>query len=553
MTHDLVIRGGTLIDGTGAAPRTADVAVSDGVITEVGTVDGAGRRELDADGALVTPGFVDMHTHYDGQATWDTRLLPSSAHGVTTVVMGNCGVGFAPVRPGDHNQLIELMEGVEDLPGTVLHEGLPWNWESIEEYLDALDARRYDIDLAAQVCHAPLRLYVMGQRGADRDPATADDIEAMGSLAARAVGAGALGFSTSRSVLHKSSRGAPTPSYGAARAELVGIAAAIGATGAGVLQVVSDLVDIDDEMETFVAMMRASGRPLSLSLPHRSPDDPFRKTLAAIEQANADGFEMRAVVAPRAIGVLVDTQGSINPWAGSATFRAAPDLADADVKRRILAEVDEAGGVRFPLERVFELGDPPDYEPDPSTSIATRAARDGRAPSDLLYDVLLQGPAYMPVLNYFDGNFDVVAEMLAHPHSVPGLGDGGAHVATISDASFPTTLLTHWARDRTRGEQFDLSWLVARQSRGTAEAVGLLDRGIVAPGYKADVNVIDFDRLHAKPPRIVADLPAGGRRVLQDAEGYLHTIVSGVEISADGEPTGELPGRLVRGAQPTPV
>ncbi len=552
MTHDLVIRGGTLVDGTGAAPRTADVAITDGVITEVGTVDGAGRRELDADGALVTPGFVDMHTHYDGQATWDTRLLPSSAHGVTTVVMGNCGVGFAPVRPGDHNQLIELMEGVEDLPGTVLHEGLPWNWETIEDYLAALDARHYDIDLAAQVCHAPLRLYVMGQRGADRDPATADDIEAMGSLAARAVGAGALGFSTSRSVLHKSSRGAPTPSYGAARAELVGIAAAIGATGAGVLQVVSDLVDIDDEMETFVAMMRASGRPLSLSLPHRSPDDPFRKTLAAIEQANADGLEMRAVVAPRAIGVLVDTQGSINPWAGSATFRAAPDLADPEVKRRILAEVDEAGGVRFPLDRVFALDDPPDYEPDPSTSIAARAAREGRAPADLLYDVLVQGPAYMPVLNYFDGNFDVVAEMLAHPHSVPGLGDGGAHVATISDASFPTTLLTHWARDRTRGEQFDLPWAVARQCRGTAEAVGLLDRGIVAPGYKADVNVIDFDRLHAKPPRIVADLPAGGRRVLQDAEGYVHTIVSGVEISADGEPTGELPGRLVRGAQPTP-
>jgi N-acyl-D-aspartate/D-glutamate deacylase len=553
MTHELVIRGGTLVDGTGAAPRTADVGITDGVITEVGAIDGIARRELDAAGALVTPGFVDMHTHYDGQATWDTRLLPSSAHGVTTVVMGNCGVGFAPVRPGDHDQLIELMEGVEDLPGTVLHEGLPWNWETIEEYLDALDARHYDIDLAAQVCHAPVRLYVMGQRGADRDPATTDDIEAMGRMAARAVEAGALGFSTSRSVIHKSSRGAPTPSFGAARAELVGIAAAIGATGAGVLQVVSDLVDIDDEMETFVAMMRASGRPLSLSLPHRSPDDPFRKTLTAIEQANAEGLEMRAVVAPRAIGVLVSTQGSINPWAASATFQSAPDLTDPEVKRRILAEVDKAGGLRFPLDRIFELADPPDYEPDESASIAARAASEGRAPADLLYDVLVQGTAYMPVLNYFDGNFDVVAEMLAHPHSVPGLGDGGAHVATISDASFPTTLLTHWARDRTRGEQFDLAWIVARQCRGTAEAVGLLDRGIVAPGYKADVNVIDFERLHAKPPRIVADLPAGGRRVLQDAEGYLHTIVSGVEVYADGEATGELPGRLVRGAQSTPA
>jgi N-acyl-D-aspartate/D-glutamate deacylase len=553
MAHDLVIRSGTLVDGRGGAPRTADVAITDGVIAEVGAVDGTGRREIDAVGALVTPGFVDMHTHYDGQATWDTRLLPSSAHGVTTVVMGNCGVGFAPVHPGDHDQLIELMEGVEDLPGTVLHEGLPWNWETIEDYLDALDQRHYDIDLAAQVCHAPVRLYVMGQRGADRSPASADDIEAMGRIAAHAIEAGALGFSTSRSVIHKSSRGAPTPSYGAARAELVGIAAAIGATGTGVLQVVSDLTDLDDEMDTFVAMMRASGRPLSLSLPHRSPDDPYRRTLDAIEQANAEGLEMRAVVAPRAIGVLVDTSGSVNPWAASATFRSGADLTDPDVKQRILTEVEEAGGVRFPLDRVFELADPPDYEPDPSASIAARAAREQRAPAELLYDVLTHGTAYMPVLNYFDGNFDVVAEMLAHPHSVPGLGDGGAHVATISDASFPTTLLTHWARDRTRGEKFDLSWIVAQQCRATAEAVGLLDRGIVAPGFKADVNVIDFDRLHAKPPRIVADLPAGGRRVLQDAEGYLHTIVSGVEVYADGEPTGELPGRLVRGARPTPV
>jgi N-acyl-D-aspartate/D-glutamate deacylase len=375
----------------------------------------------------------------------------------------------------------------------------------------------------------------------------------MGRTAARAVEAGALGFSTSRSVIHKSSRGAPTPSFGAARDELVGIAAAIGATGTGVLQVVSDLVDLDDEMNTFLAMMRASGRPLSLSLPHRSPDDPFRRTLAAISDANAEGLEMRAVVAPRAIGVLVDVQGSVNPWAGSATFRAGSDLTDADVKRQILADVAEAGGVRVPLERIFELGDPPDYEPDPSASIAARAVREQREPAELLYDVLLRGPAYMPVLNYFDGNLDSVAEMLAHPHSVPGLGDGGAHVATISDASFPTTLLTHWARDRTRGAKFDLEWIVGQQTRATAEAVGLLDRGVVAPGYKADVNVIDFERLHAEPPRIVADLPAGGRRVLQGAQGYLHTFVTGVEVYADGDPTGELPGQLVRGAQATPA
>jgi N-acyl-D-aspartate/D-glutamate deacylase len=552
MTYDLIIRGGMVVDGTGAPARTADVALQGGVVAEVGRVDAGAVREIDADGALVTPGFVDIHTHYDGQATWDDRLQPSSGQGVTTVVMGNCGVGFAPVRPGDHQQLIELMEGVEDLPGTVLHEGLPWTWESIGEFLDALDGRPRDVDCAAQVCHGPVRLYVMGQRGADREPATAEEIAEMGRLAAEGVAAGALGFTTSRTLNHRTSRGEPTPTLTAAREELVGIAAAIGATGTGVLQVISDFPEFDREMETLFEMMRVSGRPLSVSLAQSSPGTGYRRTLQALDRAHAEGLEMRGQVAARAIGALIGLEATINPWRSSPTFRSGADLRDPEVKGRILAEVAQPGGPRLRYERLFELGDPPDYEPDPSASVAARAAAERREPADLLYDLLLEGLVYMPVLNYFDGNLDAVGEMLAHGHTVPGLGDGGAHVGTICDASFPTTLLTHWGRDRAGGPVFDLPWIVGRQCRATAEAVGLHDRGVLAPGYKADVNVIDFERLALSPPRIVADLPAGGRRLHQAASGYLHTIVSGVETYSGGVATGALPGRLVRGAQPCP-
>ncbi len=515
----------------------------------MGTVGDGGRREIDVGGAVVTPGFVDIHTHYDGQVTWDDRLQPSSQHGVTTVVMGNCGVGFAPVRSAERDQLIELMEGVEDLPGAVLREGLPWSWETIPEYLDALDSRPHDIDFAAQVCHGPLRLYVMGQRGADGQPPTPEEIDEMGRLAAAGVAAGALGFSTSRTLNHRTSTGAPTPSLRAARSELVGISRAIGATGTGVLQVVSDLTDFDDEMGTFYEMMRASGRPLSLSVSQHQPGDGYRRTLRAIEQANEQGLQMTAVVATRAVGVLVTLDGSRNPWESSPTFRSSPDLAHPEIKHRILAEIAELGGTGLPLGQVFELGDPPDYEPAATSSVEARARRERRSAEDVLYDVLLAGPAYLPRLNFFAGNLDAAGEMLGHPNAVPGLGDGGAHVATICDASFPTTLLTYWARDRGRPPTFDLSWVIARQCRATAATVGLHDRGLLVPGLKADVNVIDFDRLTARAPRIVSDLPAGGRRVLQPADGYLHTFVSGAEVYADGEPTGELPGRLVRGSK----
>jgi N-acyl-D-aspartate/D-glutamate deacylase len=548
MTYDMVIRGGTVVDGSGAERRTADVAIGDGVIVAIGAVDGRGRREIDADGALVTPGFVDIHTHYDGQATWDSRLQPSSTHGVTTALMGNCGMGFAPVRPTDHEILIELMEGVEDLPGPVLHEGLPWTWQSFEEYLDAIESRPHDIDVATQVTHDPLRLFVMGQRGADREAATPEDIAEMGRLAAAGIRAGALGFSTSRTEWHKTSRGEQTPSVRAELNELVGIAKAIGATGTGVFQVVSDLKGFDHEIEVMYEMMRVSGRPLSLSVMQHEPGDGYRDTFAAIERANAEGLKMTAVVAPRAIGVLVDFRGTYNPFVLSKLFRSSPDLHDQEVRRGILAEVAERGGLRAPLDTIFELGDPPQYEPAPEASVSAMAAREGRDPAEVLYDLMLAGPAYMPVFNYHGGNLDVVREMLGHPNAIPGLSDGGAHVSTICDASFSTTLLTHWGRDRAEG-RFDLEWLVQRQCRDTARMVGLNDRGVLAPGFKGDVNVIDFENLTARVPRFVADLPAGGQRVLQAADGYLHTLVCGVEVYASGEATGALPGRLVRGAQ----
>jgi N-acyl-D-aspartate/D-glutamate deacylase len=558
MPFDLVIRGGTVVDGTGTAGRTADVAINGDRIVEVGKVDEHGKQEIAADGAIVTPGFVDIHTHYDGQATWDNRLQPSSQHGVTTVVAGNCGVGFAPVRPTDHTMLVELMEGVEDLPGVVLHEGLSWEWESIADYLDALDARQYDIDIAAQVCHAPVRVYVMGERGANREPASPEEIAEMGRIAAEGIRAGALGFTTSRTLNHRTSRGEPTPTLTAARDELVGIASAIGETGAGVLQVVSDFT-VEGEGETLLEMMRQSGRPLSFSLLQTAAGTGYRGKLELLDRANSEGLSMRAQVAARAVGILVGLQGTVNPISRCSSYQAVADRPVAEqakllLERRgqLVSEAREAIA-RLPLTMVFDLGDPPNYEPRPDDSVQANAERLGIDPVEHYIDLLLadDGRAllYVPILNYSDGSLDAAAEMLGHPHTVPGLGDGGAHVGTICDASFPTSLLTHWARDRRSGTTFDLPFLVQRQTRGTAEAVGLLDRGLLAPGYKADVNVIDFDALGLFRPRMVHDLPAGGKRLMQDATGYRHTVVSGVETYLDGNPTGELPGRLVRGQQ----
>jgi N-acyl-D-aspartate/D-glutamate deacylase len=428
-----------------------------------------------------------------------------------------------------------------------------------------VDAKPHDIDVGAQLPHGAVRLHVMGERGAQREPATADDIATMAALASEAVQEGALGFTTSRTLNHRTSRGEPTPTLTAAREELVGIARAIGDTGLGVLQVVSDFTDPGED-EILLEMMRHSGRPLSFSLVQATPGRSwYGARLELLERANAEGLPMRGQVAARAVGILLGLQGSVNPIGRCPSLLAVADLPVAE-QARILSEperreqlVAEARThlLGIPMTSVFDLGNPPNYEPAPEDSVAARAERLGVDPVEHYVDLLLadEGRAllYVPFLNYADGNLDAAAELLAHELTVPGLGDGGAHVGTICDGSFPTTLLVHWARDRTRGPKLPLELLVHGQCRGTAETVGLFDRGLLAPGYRADVNVIDFERLALEPPRMVHDLPAGGKRLMQYAHGYLHTIVSGVETYADGEPTGALPGRLVRGQQPNPA
>jgi len=576
--YDLVIRGGTVVDGTGGPARTADVAVGDGRVVEVSDrgVEGCGRHEVDADGALVTPGFVDIHTHYDGQSTWDASLAPSSWHGVTTIVMGNCGVGFAPVRPADHDRLIELMEGVEDIPGAALHEGLSWDWQSFGEYLDALGGKPHDIDFAAQVPHGAVRLHVMGERGARREEATEAEIGEMGRIAAEAVVAGALGFTTSRTLNHRTSRGEPTPTLTAAAPELAGIARAIGATGRGVLQVVSDFIDVDAEFAILRRMVAESGRPLSISVA-QSPVKPdnWIEVLDRISAMNADGLPTLGQVAARGVGLLLGLTCTLHPFMFNPVWREisaltpaeqARTMADSAFRRRLLeAQPDDSrrggssvlgGRLIEKFSMMYELGDPPDYEPDTSSSLAARAWREGREPAELAYEICMadEGRAflYLPSLNYAGGNLDAVGQMLAHPYTVPGLSDGGAHAGTICDVSFPTTLLAYWGRDRERG-RLGLPFIVSRQCRETARAVGLDDRGVLAPGQRADINVIDFDNLHLNRPEMRYDLPAGGKRLLQTAEGYLHTFVAGVETYAGGVATGALPGRLVRGPQPAPA
>ena len=563
-----------MVDGSGAPARTADVAMTGDTIVEIGKVGGHGRREIDADGALVTPGWVDVHTHYDGQATWDSHTAPSSWQGVTTVVMGNCGVGFAPVHEHDQQRLIELMEGVEDIPGAALHEGLSWDWTDFASYLDAVAARPHDVDIAAQLPHGALRLFVMGERGASREPATPSEIAAMADLAEEAVRAGALGFTTSRTLNHRTSRGEPTPTLTASRDELVGIARGVGRAGAGVLQMVSDFRDADDEFETLREMARASGRPASFSLV-QSPFDPqsHHRLLAMIDGAQAEGLEIRGQVATRAIGLLLGLDCTLNPFMANPVYREISALTtaqrveimgDASFKARLLdadlGATDRSklgGGIVRLFERMFSLGDPPDYEPTLEDNLAARAARAGSEVLGFVYDRLLDDDGhallYLPALNYADGNLDAVREMLVHDHTIPGLGDGGAHVGTISDGSFPTTLLTHWCRDRRRGELLSIPFVVQSQCRDTARALGLGDRGVLAEGFKADINVIDFEHLRLDRPEVRFDLPAGGRRLLQRASGYLHTVVAGVETYRDGEPTGSLPGRLVRGGTRSPL
>jgi N-acyl-D-aspartate/D-glutamate deacylase len=563
--YELVVRGGMLADGTGSRLREVDIAIADGRIMRVGAVGGSGREEIAARGCLVTPGFVDIHTHYDGQAVWDSRLAPSSWHGVTTAVMGNCGVGFAPVRPRDRERLVELMEGVEDIPGAALHEGLAWNWESFGEYLSVLEARPHDTDIGAQLPHAALRVYVMGERAARLEAATGEDIAEMRRLAAEAMRCGALGFSTSRTLNHRSAKGEPTPSLNATEAELHGIVMGLADAGAGVIQLISDWPDLREEFAMVRRLVDASRRPLTLSLTqsHSSPAR-WRAILGLVGLSAADGLPIKAQVAPRPIGVLLGLQSSLNPFSLYPTFCRVADKSlaekvaafrDPDFRARLLAERPvwrPRRGRLADFARVFPLGDPLDYEPARHRSIAAIAERLGRDPAELAYDLLLEdgGRAFLfaPFANYADYNLAACREMMESPYTVMGLGDGGAHVGLISDASFPTYLLAHWGRVRPSG-RFDVAWLVRKLTSDTAHAVGLLDRGVIAPGMKADLNIIDFDALALAPPIMAFDLPAGGKRLLQRARGYEATIVSGAVTYRNGAPTGALPGRLVRGPQ----
>lgn len=566
---DLVVRGGNVADGTGAAIKEADIAVKGGRIAAVGKVSGRGAEEVDAKGLLVTPGFVDIHTHYDGQATWDSHLQPSSWHGVTTAVMGNCGVGFAPVKVEDRQRLIELMEGVEDIPGAALDEGLNWSWESFGQYLDALEARPRDMDLGAQLPHGALRVFVMGERAAKLEEATPAEVEQMRALTAEAMRAGALGFSTSRTLNHRTVKGDPTPSLRASEAELLGIALGMKDAGRGVIEFISDFntPNPESEFEMLDRLLTASGRPFSVSLAQRhSRPDGWRRLLGLVEGLVAKGHSAKAQVAPRPIGVLQGLQASRIPFSMCAAYKAiqhksvAERLAimrDPAFRAKILQEANEPlrsemAARLTDFDRMFPLGDPPNYEPPKETSFGARAAREGRDPRELIYDYLIEGEGknfvFAPFANYAAYNLDCCSEMMQSPHTLIGLGDGGAHVGLISDGSYPTYLLQHWGRDRKSGK-LDLSWLVKRHTQDNAKAVGLDDRGVVAVGKKADLNVIDFDRLRVEAPIMKWDLPAGGKRLLQRATGYRATIVSGTVTYRDGEATGALPGKLVRGPQ----
>ncbi len=572
--HDLVIRGGTVVDGTGQAPRRADVAIDGDRIVAVGDDVGSGRREIDARGQIVAPGWVDIHTHYDGQVTWDTHLTPSGWNGVTTVVMGNCGVGFAPVRPGQQEFLIQLMEGVEDIPGTALAEGITWDWETFPEYLDAVDKMSRAIDVGAQVPHGAVRAYVMGERGAKNEESSADDIESMAQIVKEALQAGALGFSTSRTVLHRAKDGELVPGTSASEDELLGIGRVLGEVGHGVFQVASDLLPEENELAWMKKLSRETGQPVSFAcLQNSIVPDQWKRLLKACEEDAEQGGRITPQVAQRPAGLLLGFESTVHPFvfftgyqaiAGLPIAERLERLADPAVRASILADPPDFSSysgvvalVANGFDMHFPLGDPPDYEPPAEKSIASIAKREGRDPHEVAYDIMLErggkGLIYLPMLGYTRGSLDEMREMMVHPLSVFGLSDGGAHCGVICDASVPTFLLTHWVRDRTRGERIPIEEVVAKQTQRTASFFGMDDRGVLAPGMKADVNVIDLDGLRIHSPEMVYDLPAQGRRLIQKVDGYRYTICSGQVIYEDGKPTGALPGKLVRGHQPAPT
>ena len=561
--YDLVIRNGNVVDGTGAEPLEADIAVKDGKIARVGNVSGRGAAEIDAKGKLVTPGFVDIHTHYDGQAVWDAHLAPSAWHGVTSVVVGNCGVGFAPCRPADREKLVELMEGVEDIPGPVMHEGLNWQWESFPEYLAALKRRNWDIDVACLLPHAAVRVYVMGDRAIRHEKATETDIARMRRITTEAVRAGAFGFSTSRTLSHKSLSGEYTPTLRANEDELTGIALGMKDAGAGFLEIVSDWNDPESEFAMLRRVVEASGRPavFSLGQHHERPGD-WKVMIRDADRAREDGLSIRPVCPPRAIGLLLGLEGSQNPFSGTPSYMKIARLPLAErvaamrvpeFRRQLLSE-DPIAESTFPLierlsyQYMFRFGNPPNYLPREADSIAAIASREGRTAPEVAYDVMLEdegrGFIYSPLNNYAGYDLSASEAMLSNRNVIMGLGDGGAHVGFILDAGYPTWLMTHWQKERQR---FDLPEVIRRLTSDTAEAAGLLDRGVIRAGKKADMNVIDYDRLGFGQPYVTYDLPAGGKRLLQKAEGYEATIVSGAVTYRDGEATGALPGGVIEG------
>jgi N-acyl-D-aspartate/D-glutamate deacylase len=583
--YDLKIVGGTIVDGTGKERFTGDIGIRDGVIVAVGDAPDAAERTIDADGAVVAPGFTDIHTHYDGQISWDEEMAPSSIHGVTTCVLGSCGVGFAPVRPADRDTLVELMEGVEDIPGTALSEGINWKWESFAEYMEALDSMPHTIDFLAQVPHDAVRVYVMGERAVADEPATPEDIAAMRTLVRQALEAGAVGFSTGRSDNHRSAKGEPTPASEAAGAELAGIAEAFVGLDHGVLQAVSDYdmmvgdERFDAEFDLLEQMVAAAGgRPLSVSTMQRdhSPNQ-WKWILSRAEKAAEKGLEIRCQVAARAIGVMLGLEATFMPFMGFPSYKAISQkslaervaaMRDPALKARMLTEKSEPvagdGSSIPPLAdyflanldmvgmRLFRLGEEPNYEPAVAECFAAEAMRTGESVLSVVYDALLEqdGKAllYFPLYNYTEMSLDICRKMLTHPLALPGLSDGGAHVGTVCDASFPTFLMTHWARDRAEG-RIPLEQVIKMQAADTAQFIGLTDRGVLAPGKRADINVIDFDNLRLLHPEMQRDLPAGGQRLMQRANGYITTLVGGQAITENGGFTGSRPGRLVRSGQ----
>jgi N-acyl-D-aspartate/D-glutamate deacylase len=568
--YDLVIRNGILVDGTGASSFTGDLAIRDGKIAEVGGKVGPGRREIDATGQIVCPGFIDTHTHYDGQVTWDPHLSPSSWHGVTTAVMGNCGVGFAPVRPAEKDYLIEIMEGVEDIPGSALAEGMTWDWESFPEYLDSLDRQRRSIDVAAQVPHCALRCYVMGRGRALDVEATDQDITEMALLTKEAIAAGAVGFSTSRTFVHRSKSGELIPGTHCHPEELLGIAQGMAEAGSGVFQMISDNLGKEPDLVWMKAIGRATGEPLIFSLVDvNGASDPydFRETLASLTRIyETEGIDIRAAVPWRPPGFLMGLQTSLHPFSYYKTFAELEGLPLEQIIRRmrqpdfraaVLADEPDMSksltGLVNRFDKMFPLGDPPDYEPRAEDSIEARARAKGISPQEYAYDTLLEQDGqqliFVPVASYSEGNLDILHEQLTHSRSTASLSDGGAHVASICDASFTSFMITHWVQGRTRGARLELEEVVRKQTSEPAEIYSLNDRGVLAVGKKADINIIDLDALHLHAPYTAFDLPTGGKRMLQKVDGFRYTLVSGEVIVQDGEMTDAMPGHLIRGPQ----